>query len=334
MFDIVRREMKTILKWVGIVFGVLVGLIVITLVAIYFKSQARLTRVYEVPGETVAIPTDSASIEYGQHIFRFRGCEACHSAGKYSNLSEQTLGTHLSGSSRDVTRMEGNVYLDDPAVGKVVASNLTAGKGGVGSGYTDQGWVRAIRHGIRPDGTPLLFMPSTEFYFLSDEDLGAVIAYIKSAPPADHELPRSSISWTGRIVMTLVSSITFIPAELIPHSGPRPVAPKVGITPEYGEYLTHSCKVCHGLTMSGGTIPGFPSSWPSAPNLTFGTGSALPTWSEEGFMNTLRTGVTPEGRQVRGEYMPWGSYKFMSEEELKAVWAYLQSLPSLDHGNH
>ena len=119
--------------------------------------------------------------------------------------------------------MEGNIYLDDPAIGKVVASNLTSGKGGVGSAYTDQDWARAIRHGIRPDGTPLLFMPSTEFYFLSDEDLGAVIAYIKSAPPVDHELPPSSVSWTGRVVMTLVPAITFIPAELIPHAAPRPV---------------------------------------------------------------------------------------------------------------
>jgi mono/diheme cytochrome c family protein len=229
--------------------------------------------------------------------------------------------------------MEGNVYLDDPAIGKVNASNLTSGKGGVGSAYTDQDWVGAIRHGVRPDKTPLLFMPATEFYFLSDEDLRAVIAYIKSVPPVDHELPISSLSWTGRVVMTLVPSITFIPAELIAHEAPRPVAPKVGITPEYGEYLTYSCKVCHGPTMSGGPIPGFPSSWPPAPNLTFGEGSALPAWSEGDFVNTIRIGVTPEGREVRAEYMPWGSYKFMSDDELKAVWVYLQSLPKLELGN-
>jgi hypothetical protein len=121
----------------------------------------------------------------------------------------------------------------------------------------------------------MLYMPSTEFYYLSDEDLGAVIAFIKSVEPVDNELPASEISFTGRIVMTLVKDITFIPAELIPHNAPRPAAPEPGITPEYGEYLTYSCKVCHGLTMSGGPIPGFPSSWPAAPNLTFGYGSAL-----------------------------------------------------------
>lgn len=326
--------MKTLLKWVGVVFGALVGLIAVGLVIIYFKSQARLTRVYEVPEEAIVPPTDEAAIEYGEHIFRFRGCQACHSGGGYLDVSTSpTLESHLNLPSQDVPHMEGNLYLDDPAIGKVVASNLTRGTGGVGGKYTDRDWARAIRHGIRPDGTPLLFMPSTEFYFLSDEDLGAVVAYIKSAPPVHHELPRSSVSWMGRIVMTLVPAITFIPAELIPHDASRPVAPEPGITPEYGEYLTHSCKVCHGITMSGGRIPGFPASWPPAPNLTFGDGSALPAWKEAGFMETLRTGITPEGRRLRGEYMPWSSYQFMSDDELKAVWVYLQSLPELDYGN-
>ena len=322
--------MKKLWKWVGIVFGSLAGLVIIGLVVVYFKSQARLSRTYDLPAETVAISTDAASIERGQHIFRFRGCEACHSGGGSLDLADDS---HFDLPSQDLPSMEGNVYLDDPAIGKVIASNLTSGKGGVGSEYADQDWVHAIRHGVRPDKTPLLFMPATEFYFLSDEDLGAVIAYIKSAAPVDHELPTSTLSWTGRVVMTLVPTVTFIPAELIAHEAPRPVAPEVGITPEYGEYLTYSCKVCHGLTMSGGPIPGFPSSWPPAPNLTFGEGSALPSWSEGDFVNTIRTGVTPEGREVRGEYMPWGSYKFMNDDELKAVWVYLQSLPKLELGN-
>lgn len=327
--------MKKFLKWVGIFLGALTFLVAISSVVIYSKSQARLDRIYDVPEEVVAIPADEASIARGRHIFQSRGCEACHSAGGYLNLVEveQALDPHLNLPVQDIPHMEGNVYLDDPAVGQVVASNLTSGRGGVGEDYADRDWVRAIRHGIRPDGTPLLFMPSTEFYFLSNEDLGAVISYIMSAPSVNHELPASSVSWTGRVVMTLVPEITFIPAELIPHDVPRPEAPAPGITSEYGEYLTHSCKVCHGLTMSGGPIPGFPASWPTAPNLTFGVGSALPSWTERGFIDTLRTGVTPDGREVRGEYMPWGSYKFMDDLELQAVWVYLQSLPELEYGN-
>jgi mono/diheme cytochrome c family protein len=302
--------MKKFLKWVGIVLGVLLGGIVIGLIAIYFSSQARLTRVYDVPNETVAIPTDAKSLELGKRIFQYRGCEGCH-------------GVDLSGL----------VYLNDPAVGQVISTNLTSGKGGVGGDMSDADWVRAIRHGVRKDGTGSLFMPSTEFYFLSDEDLGAMIAYIKSVPPVDHEQAPSKVSFTGRIVMTLVKGITFIPAELIPHNAARPTPPEVGITPEYGEYLTQSCKVCHGLTMSGGVIPGFPPDWPPAPNITFGGGSALLTWTEQDFINTIRTGVTPNKLELRSQYMPWKSYRYMSDDELKAVWVYLQSLPKLGYGN-
>lgn len=328
--------MNRFLKWVGIILGGFVLLIAILLAAIYGLSQARLKRVYQVPEETVIVLADAASIEYGRHIFRFRGCQACHSAWSSVDVlgSGGEEGAHMGLPSQDIPYMEGHVYLEDPAIGRVIASNLTPGKGGVAGNYaTDGDWVRAIRYGIRPDGTPLLFMPSTEFYFLSDEDLGAVIAYIKSAGPVDNELPLSTVSITGRVVMTLVKGITFIPAELIPHDVPRPVAPEPGITPEYGEYLTYSCKVCHGLTMSGGPIPGFPSSWPAPPNLTFGIGSALPNWTEASFMQTIRTGTTPEGRILRSQYMPWKSYRFMSDDELRAVWAYLQSLPQKEFGN-
>ena len=324
--------MKRLLKWVGVVSFLL---IFFCIVGIYSSSHERLNRVYEIPDEQVTIPTDAESLRRGKHIFQFRGCEACHSAGGGSYIfTSDEFGTqaHLNIPSQDIPLMEGNVYMDDPAVGRVVASNLTTGKGGVGGGYTDMGWVKAIRHGVRMDGTPLLFMPSTEFYFLSDEDLGSVIAYIKSAPPEDNVLPSSRVSPLGRLVM-MVPGLTFIPAELIPHDAPRPVAPQVGITPEYGEYLTYSCKICHGLTMSGGKIPGFPASWPPALNLTWGEGSALPAWNEEEFIHTMRTGETPGGVQLRSKYMPWTSYQYMSDVELRAVWVYLKSLPPKEYGN-
>src|SRR5574340_478439 len=321
-------------KWVGSILGGLLALVLALLSWSYFSSEARLDRVYLIPDEPLEIPTDEASIARGRHIFQFRGCQACHSPWGNTDLPEaQGLAAHMDLPSQQIPQMEGNVYLEDPALGQVNASNLTSGQGGVAPQYDDSSWGKAIRHGVRPDGTPLLFMPSTEFYFLSDEDLGAVIAFIEQAPPADHVLPASSLSFTGRMVMTLVKDVTFIPAELIPHEAPRPAAPEPGITAAYGEYLTGSCKVCHGLSMSGGRIPGFPSTWPASLNLTFGPGSTLPNWSEQGFMQTLRTGATPEGRQLKGEYMPWKSYRYMDDLELRAVWVYLQSLPPIEYGN-
>lgn len=328
--------MKKFLKWVGMILAVLIGLLFVGLGVVYFQTEARLNKVYDLPKETVLIPTDEASIARGKHIYQFRGCQACHGGTDEYDLlllQAQADGSLLHNTD-EIDRLQGNVYMDDPAVGKVIATNLTSGRGGVGDQYNDETWVRAIRHGIRYDGKPLLFMPSTEFYYLSDEDLGATIAYIKSVPPVDNELPASQVSMTGRLIMTLVPAISFMPAELIPHDAPRPVAPPVGITPEYGEYLTQSCKVCHGLSMSGGVIPAMPSSWPPAPNLTWGSGSALPRWTESDFITAMRTGKRPQGQPLNSSYMPWTSFRHMDDLELKAVWAYLQALPQKEYGNH
>lgn len=301
--------MKKILKRLGIVFAALAGLFVIALTFIYIQTESRLSCVVAAPSDALSVPTGDASVTHGKHIFQFRGCEACH--------GEQ---------------LQGKVYLDDPALGQVIAGNLTRGEGGFGASFSDADWVAAIRYGLRPGGTPLLFMPSTEFYFLSDNDLADVIAYIKSVPPADNIQPPSSVSLTGRVVMTLVPAITFMSAEIIPFDAPRPAAPEPAVSAAYGEYLTYSCKVCHGLTMSGGAIPGFPTNWPSAPNLTWGTGSRLPAWEEADFIHFMRMGMK-HGRQVDSKYMPWGSYKFMTDDELRAVWVYLQSLQKKDYGN-
>jgi mono/diheme cytochrome c family protein len=301
--------MKKIMKWVGISIGVIVALVALANVALYVLGEARLKRVYTVPGESQVLPTDDLSLSEGKRIFQYRGCEACHGE-----------------------RLEGLVYMDNPAIGQVVTPNLTHGKGGIGEQRTDGDLVRSIRHGVRPDGTPLLFMPSTEFYYLSNQDLGRVIAYIRSLPPIENQMPPSKLSVTGRIVMNIAKEITFLTAELIPHDAPRPLAPQPGITVEYGEYLSGSCKVCHGLTLSGGEIPGFPPEWPSAPNLTSGEGSRLPAWREEGFIQIIKTGQK-HGRAINPDYMPWESYRHMSDDELRAVYLYLQSLPPKPFGN-
>jgi len=293
--------MKSILKWTGISIGALIGVLVLV--------GITLRKLYVVPEESVAIPANDESLVEGKRIFQYRGCEACH--------GEQ---------------LQGVVYLDNPAIGQVITPNLTTGEGGIGSQRTDEDLLQSIRHGIRPDGTPLLFMPSTEFYYLSDKDMCRVIAYIRSIPPVDNEMPPSSLSVTGRIVMNITKEITFLPAELIPHDALRPIAPEPGITPEYGEYLALSCKVCHGLTLSGGEIPGFPPEWPPAPNLTSGKGSRLPTWGEAGFIEIIKIGQK-HGRTINPNYMPWKSYQHMTEDELRAVYAYLQSLPPKDFGN-
>ena len=226
------RSMMKRLAWilVGVIsLAIIVGLI------LFGMGQNRLNTTYQVEPEMISIPTDPGLLAEGKRIFQYRGCEACHGEN-----------------------LEGVVYLDNPAIGQVITPNLTSGQGGIGDERTDLDLIRAIRHGLGPDGTPSLFMPSTEFYFLSDQDLGAVLAYIRSKPPVDNLPDPSQLSPTGFIVMNLTREITFLPAELIPHDQEPPPAPEPGLTPEYGEYLSLSCPVCHGLGFSGGEIPGFP----------------------------------------------------------------------------
>ncbi len=177
----------------------------------------------------------------------------------------------------------------------------------------------------------MLFMPSTEFYYLSGEDLSVILAYLRTTSPVDNQPAPSQLSPTGFIAMNLTREITFLPVELIPLDTPPPAAPETDISTEYGQYLSLSCPVCHGLSLAGGEIPGFPAEWPAAGNLTTGPGSRLESWKEEGFINILRDGEK-HGRAIHPDYMPWTSYRHMSDLELQAVYLYLTSLPPRAYG--
>jgi mono/diheme cytochrome c family protein len=99
------------------------------------------------------------------------------------------------------------------------------------------------------------------------------------------------------------------------------------VTVEYGEYLALPCALCHGANFNGQTI--MIDAEYLAPNLT--TGGELKAWSEQDFINTMRTGITPNGHQLKS-VMPWKYFGQMTDDELKAVWLYLQSLPALPQG--
>lgn len=136
-----------ILKWIGIVLGGLIGLAAVIILTLFIMGNARLHKRYTVEPETVVIPTDAAAIQEGQR----RVTSMC---------------THCHGED-----LAGKIILDDPSVGYVAASNLTPGKGGAGSEFSDADWVLALRHGVDPEGRALLAMPSGSYYYLSDYDL-------------------------------------------------------------------------------------------------------------------------------------------------------------------
>ncbi len=296
--------MKKVFKWIGIVVGSLVGLLLVAGAVLYLMGNYRLNKTYDFPPSNIVIPTDDVSLEFGRHRVESL-CAGCH-------------GPDLSGIEK---------WFDAGPLGTIDSANLTAGEGGVGQEFkSDEDYVRAIRHGVDPDGKPL-FMPavaSTSYF--SDEDLGAIIAYIKTVPPVDHKTNGQNFTPLAKILYVL-GVLPQMPVETVSHEV-HVTAPEVGVSVEYGEYLvnTYDCRICHGPEMNGGPFPD-PTKTKISPNLT--PSGELAFWTEEEFINTMRTGTTPSGHELDSEFMPWKDYGKMYDDELKAIFLYLQSIPSL-----
>jgi cytochrome c553 len=306
--------MKKLLKWVGIVLGGLVGLIAVAAIALYASGSARLNKTYDIPVETIAIPKDGAAITRGRHLAEAMAfCTACH-------------GEDLGGEVQD----------DDSMVFTFAPPNLTAGRGGVGATLSEADYVRAIRHGVNPQGRGLLIMHSDAYHNMSEEDLGAVIAFAKSMPPVDNEVAKTRVAPLGRIFVALgmfdVETVPLIPAEVIDHATPFVHAPAPGPTVEYGEYLMSIslCRMCHGPDLTGG--PSIEPGMPPGPNIAAHAASGG-GWTEDEFAAVLRSGVTPSGRTLNPEHMPWNLTAKLTDEEITALWLYLQTLPPQANGN-
>jgi len=297
--------MKKILRWIGIVLGSLIVLVLLTVVVLYTKSRLEFTKKYSVNVASVSIPTDAASIEHGQHLATSL-CMECHAKDLGGTPNWFELGP----------------------MGGANTPNLTIGKGGLGSQLTDEDLVRVLRYGVKPDGTSVFIMPAQDFYYMSDKDLGDLIAYIRSVPPVDREASSAQLHFTflGNAIYGAGVFGNQLRASEIDRVN-RPVTPEPGVSAEYGQYLVNinGCHDCHGAQLAGGK-PGDPSS-PLAPNLT--PGGELRAWSETDFIQTLRTGVTPSGTHLPDRFMPWMFKSQMTDDELKAIWMYLQSLPAL-----
>ncbi len=280
--------MPTSLKRLGLVFAVVVVLLLLAIVYIQLSVEFRLRKSYDVDIESITIPEDEASIEHGKTLVVVGRCTECHGLD-----------------------LGGQVTSDSPAVGEIYASNLTSGKGGVGRTYTDSDWLRSIRHGIGPDGRSLVITPAQFYYYLSDEELGAIIAYIKSVPPVDNELPDPSVGILGRVFVSLFrdGAKEWLPAEKIDHSGPRPEAPEPAVSEEYGQYLvtTRTCLVCH-----------------NPKEISLAEGGDLAGWPESQFNFAMRSS---------GDRSMSISVRRMTNDELAAIWLYLQTLPPYEGKN-
>lgn len=286
--------MRKFLKWTGGILGGLLVLLALFLAWTYVSVEQQINKTYDIDVEPIAVTrADSTLLARGEHLSYIYGCRECHGAD-----------------------LSGQILVDAPPF-RVVAKNLTPGRGGIGDTYTTEDWIRAIRHGVAGDGTPIMIMPSQEFAHIGKEDLTALIAYLESLPPIDNELPPTEIRLLGRVIIKHAGANLFY-ADEIDHEAPIQPAPEPTPTAAYGNYLYNIvCTDCHGANFQGGPHPD--PAGPPVPALT-----AAAVWPTEAFRRTLRTGVTPGKVELDPKYMPWQAFRHMTDEEITALHRYLQ----------
>lgn len=296
--------MKRWVKWSAAVPAT--GLLLIVLAALLGTQlgERKRMRHVDVAVQPVAVPDDPASLQQGRYLFMSRGCTECHGAN---------------GGGRE--------FINDPNGMRIAGPNITPG--GVVAHYQPVDWVRTIRQGVKPDGRPVFIMPSEDYNRLSDADVGALIAYLKSLP----SLPGGAAVVELPIPVKVLYGFGVIPdaAATIDHSlaPAQPVA--AAVTVARGAYVAGMCIGCHGAGLSGGRIPGTPPAWPAAANLTPGEGSVMGRYPDAAhFVAMLRSGKRPDGTAIA--VMPFESLSQLNDTDAQAVYAYLQTLPARPHG--
>ncbi|NNE70661.1 MAG: c-type cytochrome [Rhodothermales bacterium] len=276
--------MRTFVKWAARV--VLSVAVLLVLVAVFLINRGGKIMATPVDVELAAldIPADSASIAHGEYLSRILACQECHQSG-----------------------LEGALMVDAPPF-RVVATNLTR----VAEDYSSEDWDRAIRYGMAADGRSLLIMPSDLFNNVSDSEIEDLIAYLQTLEPAGEELPHTELKPLGKLIAGTGAPLAI--SHEIGKWGPRPEMPDFGPTAEFGKYRIKTiCVACHGADLEG-TQPPDPAS-PLGPSL-----ASVRGWDLEGFVTTLRTGVTPGGKELDPYYMPWRAFANMTDEEMEAVY--------------
>lgn len=224
--------------------------------------------------------------------------------------------------------LSGGLAFDLP-IGTLYSKNLTPDETGIGN-LSDASIARALRYGVSTQGSALFdLMP---FHNTSDEDLIAIISYLRSQPAVKKEIPKHEFNLLGKVVKAFLLK----PAGPV---GEVPIAVKRDTSVEYGRYLANSvanCRGCHtnrdlmtgefigedyagGLKFETATDSGMYSL--STPNITPHSTSRIKGWTQQQFIARFRLGtVFPQS------HMPWGPFGRMSDDELKAIYNFLQTV--------
>jgi mono/diheme cytochrome c family protein len=282
-----RSATRTILVGLGITLAALMVGAIVALVVIHLLGARELERVYHFPAESIEVPSDADSIREGERLAGILGCRGCHRPD-----------------------LAGGVFFDGGwLMARLVAPNLST----VAPRYSDDQLAWTIRHGMGLDGRALLGMPSAMYYHLSDRDLGALIAWLRTVPPRDNPLPDSRVGPLGRLLL-LQGEVETSPTE-VAALGLRMPAPDRADEIAWGRYLaTTSCSECHGQHFEGEA--GF------TPPLAVAAG-----YDEAQFRHFMQTGEALGGRELRlMSEVARDRFSLFTDEEIQALHAYLRSL--------
>lgn len=299
---------KRILKWIGI-------LLLFIIISVAIITVFRQHLVYDAPYPAISASKDSAVIARGRHLVTSSAhCVDCHYTGNADSLLN--LG-------QDVP-LSGGVKFALP-VGDIYSRNITPDREtGIGR-FTDQQIARALRYGVHPDGGAVFdFMP---FHNTSDEDLTAIISYLRSQKPVAKLKPENHLNVLGRLVN----------AFMVKPVGPTGEVPKTiqrDTTATYGKYLVLNvaeCSGCHTKRDMSGAYTGAPFAGGgpmeehgivfTPPNLTPDSTSRIFEWTQKNFIDRFRM-----GKLIPQSPMPWNSYKRMTDDELKAGYQFLKTV--------
>lgn len=228
--------------------------------------------------------------------------------------------------------MAGGFEVKLPHVGTAIAPNITPDKEtGIGR-WTDQQIITAIREGKRPDGTTIgPPMPIGMYRNMSDRDVRAIIAYLRSLTPVKHVVAKSTYQ------------IPLPPAYGPPVKHVAEVSRKDNVA--YGRYLAGAlghCIECHTPRLKNGRLdmskvggggqefPG-PNGVAVSRNLTPDPEFGIGRWSDQDIKNAITKGIRPDGSKL-GPPMAFAWYANIRQNDLDAIIAYLRSLKPVHEG--
>lgn len=298
--------MKKTLKWIGIILGGLIGLVVVVFIGLVIYGNVKFKPTHaDRPLHEITADTSPDGLARGKYLMeQAMNCtEACHAAedGALSGVIEEINMGLISG-----------VFATPN-----LTSDMETGLGG----WTDSEIARAIREGVDKDGVELIIMPSYNYYALSDADVAAIIGYLRTMEPVNHEVPPIQLNWAAKTLLALGAFGEPSLQEPITASKAAPISG----TADYGQYMVAlgACSDCHQKNMAGGALPfSEPGAVPAA-NLT--PGGEMVGWSVDDFIAAVTEGKHPSGRNL-DEGMP--RYRTTSED-LSAIFDYLKTLPAM-----